>query len=73
MKKITKTTARKLFNEGKTIYLLPCKAVIGSCWIVPTPICKSLDEGDFDKSVNAYEYYTCSNATGKYSHYYISE
>ena len=67
-----KGTARKLFREGKTIYLLPCKMDINHDWNPPTPI--SLEDNDtFDHLVNQYQDSWCFNEVGYYCHYYIKE
>jgi hypothetical protein len=65
---ITLREARKFYNDGWTIYLLPSKAAIGSCWISPLPVSGC---GDFDRKVNAYKYYNCNEYVGKSVHYYI--
>lgn len=72
MMKVNKTRARKEFNKGNAVWLLPCKAVLGSMWIVPSMINKNFDS-DFDTLVNHYEAMNCSNPTGKYVHFYIDE
>ena len=70
--KIRKTMARKLFNEGKSIYLLPCKMRVNNMWQSPYEMVKNEEYPDFDKMVNNYEYYNCQyNETGKYTAFYI--
>ena len=71
MKRISMTVARRLFNKGIEIYMLPSKVVIGSIWILPIGIHR--DETSFDAHVNAYRYYNCSDETGKRVHFYINE
>lgn len=73
-KKVNKTQARKLFNEGHSIFLVPCKARFGSmyygngCEIVKTVN----DEGAFDRAVDEFTYYNCTSQTvGLYPAYYI--
>lgn len=66
--RINRRTARKLYDNGMTIYLLPSKAAIGSIWICPLPIS---GQSDFDKKVNAYQYYNCNKEVGKRVHYYV--
>lgn len=72
MMKVNKTRARKEFNKGNAVWLLPCKAVLGSMWIVPIMIDKNCD-GEFDTIVNYFEAMNCNGATGKYAHFYINE
>ena len=71
MKRISMTVARRLFNKGIEIYMLPSKAVIGSIWILPIGIHR--DETSFEAHVNEYRYYNCSVETGKRVHFYINE
>ena len=72
MKRINMTQARKLYNEGTSIYLLPSKAVPDSIWIFPVKISHDVQtQCDFDTKVNAYHYYNCTEETGKRIHFYI--
>lgn len=75
-KRITKTTARKLFNNNVIIYLLPCKASLNSYWFSPYEVCKIdmvLNDtfSSFDAMINSFEYYNCNSETGKYTAFYI--
>lgn len=78
-KKVTKPIARKLFNEGVDIYLLPCKvsetSLTGKGFIISPCIISKSEEGDnqFDRVVNYFEHYNCNNEMGYYAHYYIKE
>ena len=79
--RVNKPTARKMYNQGCSILLLPCKvnnsAVNGSsAWVKPVTINLSTcthDANKFDRSVNDYEYYNCNAELGYYSHYFVSE
>lgn len=70
--KINKQKARRLYGEGKTIFLLPCKVRFDNLWIVPFPINKK-DGSWFDRRVDYYEYYNCCNELGYYAAYYIEK
>ena len=80
-RKVTKPNARKMYNSGCTILLLPCKvsdsAVNGSHpWVKPFEISfldTSESSNQFDRSVNLYEYYNCNAELGYYAHYFVSE
>lgn len=80
-KRVNKATARKLYNNGINILLLPCKvsdsAVYGSHpWLKPISISllsKEYPMNIFDRSVNEYEYYNCNAELGYYAHYFVSE
>ena len=83
-KKVNKPIARKMYNKGYTIKLLPCKvsdSVVTGVphdfdWIKPVEISEKTcthDANKFDRSVNDFEYYNCNSEMGYYSHYYVSE
>lgn len=84
--RIDKKQARKLYNNMKPIYILPCKIrfdLLGY-WYGPYKAEKGgynaigtstgfdtiIPYADFDKTVNCYEYYNCNSETGKYSAFY---
>lgn len=79
-KKINKPTARKMYNCGHPVLLLPCnvsdEAVEGkSDWIKPVTISifdTEEDSNKFDRTVNSYAYYNCNAELGYYPHYYVS-
>lgn len=68
--KIDKREARKEYNNGNVVNLLPSKAVPGSIWITPVSISNACGK-DFDTVVNEYAYYNCSKETGLRVTYYI--
>lgn len=80
-KRISKPIARKMYNHGITIFLLPCKvrddAVEGNNpWIVPTKISLFIgeqEENKFDSLVNIFEYYNCNAELGYYTHFFVAE
>lgn len=75
VERVTKTVARRLFNEGVKLLFCPVK------W---NPECKEeyslsfeiekMNEPDlihdFDTQVNAFEYYNCNYETGYYTAFY---
>lgn len=76
--KITRPKAKRLFDEGKTLYLLPCKCsrvcLVEVCGIRPATITKNNDAGrTFEKLVNSFEYYNCNRELGYYTHFYVRE
>lgn len=70
LRKVYKQTAKKAYNEGKEVYLLPSKVPLGNSYIFPVRICKT-DGQEFEKLVNAFEYYNCNKEVGTYASYYI--
>lgn len=74
VKKIKKDAARKYFNKGINIYMIPnrVKFDINGKWIQPFKFNNKL-EIDFDKCVNNYAYYNCNNELGNTVAFYIEE
>lgn len=73
VKQVNKTTARKAYDNGKTIYLQSCNMLINNMWQSPCPIKKEGDAWDrtFDQNVNEYQYYNCDAERGKYPLFFI--
>ena len=69
MKRISMTTARRLFNKGIEIYMLPSKVAVGGIWILPANL--HMGDSSFDAQVSEYRYYNCSAETGNRIHFYI--
>ena len=70
MIKITKGMARKLYNEGKEIMIIPNRVRVDSplaSWLTKT------NDVDFEKVCNAIFYYNCSPETGMNLVYYAKE
>ena len=72
-KQISKGTAKKLFKAGKEFYICPCNLVVGGCWHTQLRINPSETDGDFNKLLNAAQYYNCHPETGTYLRFYIKE
>ncbi len=72
MKKINKTKARKLWNNDKEIFIVPCNMSPASPWYSGSCFCKSRHNQDFDDFIFQYEYYNCVDSeTGKRASYYV--
>ena len=72
MVKIRKNKARKLFNEGCELIIIPCNCSPNGVWLTGFRICKTnLENSDFDRLINEFEYYNCNSELGRYTHYYI--
>lgn len=72
MVKIRKNKARKLFNEGHELIIIPCNCSPNGVWLKGFRICKTnLENSDFDRLINEFEYYNCNSELGRYTHYYI--
>lgn len=72
--RIRKDVARRLFNEGRMIYLTPSNitASDSSPWIKPYAI-NNRSGKTFDDLVNRYEYYNCNWELGYYTNFWINE
>jgi len=76
LKKINKCKARKLWDNGKEILIIPCNMRPDSEWYRNSWFKKELAYMDyaFDKLIWNYEYYNCLDGqTGFYAKYYIRE
>ena len=72
LERISKATARKLYNQGIPVYACPCKLRPGGPWspevMFPTDAGRT-----FDQLVNAATFYNCTPETGKYLAFYVAE
>ena len=73
--RVRKDLARRLFNEGKTIYLTPSNVIAddSNYWIKPIPILTKYGLKCFDGAVNIFEYYNCNYELGYYTNFWIIE
>lgn len=78
-KRINKTEARNRAKRGESIGVCACNTDPFShywnmcAWFHPEEEKQAFDGyNDFDKFVNAYEYYNCSRETGYYASYYVA-
>ena len=60
--RINKCEARKLYNLGRTITVLPCKANPNSPWFSNSTVSKESTDKDFDALVNEFTYYSCNTS-----------
>lgn len=59
--RVTRTTAQKLFNEGKNVYGVPCNLRPSNQYC----ILFNNTKGSFSHIENEAMYYNCNNETGK--------
>lgn len=73
--RVRKDVARRLFNEGRTIYLTPSNiaASDSNIWVKPYPISNQRSRKSFDDIVNEFEYYNCNYELGYYTNFWINE
>lgn len=75
-KKLTKPSARKLFNAGKEIIVIRNKCGLGSIFqfVIRLDYYDEYDRSKFDLfdlAVNSFEYYNSDSELGNYTHFYI--
>ena len=81
IKQVSKPTAKKLYKQGKTVFLQSCKFHPIGVWSNAMPM--NIKDGDikpnwaesdtkFENRVNSFEYYNCSNEQGQYAHFYVA-
>lgn len=73
---IAKQRARRLYEQGKTVYLQSCNMRFNTMWQSACHISKDNErwaEQDFDKIVNEYTYYNCDRERGKYPNYFVKK
>ena len=68
--RISKSQARKLFDNGETIGLIACKMNVLSPYQPPLIVNSKELETTFEKLVNTFTYYNCSYEMGYYIHYF---
>ena len=79
LKRINKTVARKMYNEGKDVLFIPCNCnpnrdVWGlSIWENKDNWGQFPDFDAFDTLVLTYISYNCNNELGKYPAFYIKK
>lgn len=74
IQRINKRRAKREYEAGKTVYLLPANCRLVNPWVSLCPLRKEdeLFERDyFDNRVRDYQYYNCNHELGYYPHYYI--
>ena len=60
--RINKSEARKLYNLGRPIAMLPCKANPNSPWFSNSAVSKESADKNFDALVNEFTFYNCNTS-----------
>ena len=72
-RRIDKRVARRLYDAGEDVLFIPCNMRPDNMWglgIVENKNNIGNDGTDFDKLVMYYEWYNCTNETGRYVAFY---
>ena len=74
-KRISKAAARKAYDNGETLRIVPCKVAPVNAWGIGFDERKAEGSaeyvGRFDSLVNGITWYNCNAETGYYLAYYI--
>lgn len=71
--RVNKTKAKKLYNEGYNILVMPCNyGQLNNLWTIDVEI-NNRSNKDFNNVINEFIYYNCNNEVGKYPNFYINE
>lgn len=71
IKQVSKRTAQKVYDEGKTVYMQSCNMPFNSFWQSPCPANKNNWEVSFEQLVNEFMYYNCDSERGKYANFFV--
>lgn len=70
IERISKKAARKLHENGETIYIQSCKFHPFGVWSQAMELPKNSCDTAFDTFANSFEYYNCSYEQGYYASFY---
>ena len=73
--RVTKKEARKLFKQGKLVWVCAHKVRPGAPDYFEVRISRNfgrIDEGEFDRQVDEYERYNCNSETGNFAAFYVN-
>ena len=72
-----KNVARRMFGEGKKVFLHPCNMWLNNPWQGPMEVRNFVREDNeskeeqFNKAVNSFTYYNCDSARGRYPSFFV--
>lgn len=71
-KRITRTNAKKAYNNGLAVHVFPCRLRPGTAWTGAGVVFhRDSEKEPFEKWENAFIYYNCNHEAGYYPAYYI--
>ena len=73
--RVTKIKARKVYDAGNAVYLIPDMMRLDNAWQSTCPISTKDNGGDreFDARVNEFVYYNCDRVRGHGVKYFVKE
>lgn len=73
MQKINKAAARKLYNTNRPFWIVACNLRPQCGILIGSTSFEHMADISFDDMVNSFEYYNCSNDTGRYAAFYTDD
>lgn len=73
MQKINKAVARKLYDANRPFWIVACNLRPQCGILIGSTSFESMADIPFDDMVNSFEYYNCSNDTGRYAAFYTDD
>jgi hypothetical protein len=70
--RVPKSVAQKAFEKGQSVILCPVEMNPASPWGVSALVDKETAESDFERVVNAFEYYNCHAESGRYVKFFVA-
>ena len=69
---MTEITARKAYDNGKTVLLCPYKLRPGGPWHPEIPVKRNAEDPEtFDQCVNGFAWYNLNAESGRYPMYFL--
>lgn len=74
VKQVNKTTAKKMYESGKTVYMQSCNMRFDNVWQHPADVSNDMQQYDgytFEQICDNYTCYNCDNVRGKYPCFFV--
>lgn len=70
-KQVSKSVAKKAYEQGKNAWIHPCNMRVGNMWHNPLPMNKAVSDWTFEEQVVSFEMYNCNSETGQYAIFFV--
>lgn len=71
VKQVNRAVARKLYDEGKNVFLNSCNMRLNNPWQGMMRVNKTDHDETFEYCVRWFEYYNCDSERGKYANFFV--
>ena len=72
LKRVSKSAAKKAYNEGNEIYFQSSNIYPFGMWQSVCPVLLERAQTTFEAICNEFSYYNCDSERGRYVHFYIA-